>query len=146
MEIVCLILQAGAIGRGGKIFVLDMGEPVRIADLAEKMIQLSGLQVGRDIEVVFTSLRPGEKLHEELFYAQEELRRTVHPKLLLANSPVTKAGEIHAGLGALAEAVKTGDEIQTLHCLRMLVPEFQPNVSPEDHGQRHNRPHLQVVK
>ena len=83
MEIVCLILQAGPTCRGSEIFVLDMGEPARIADLAEKMIQLSGLQVGRDIEVVFTGLRPGEKLHEELFYAQEELRRTVPPNCCL---------------------------------------------------------------
>lgn len=66
--------------------------------------------------------------------------------MLLANSPVAKAGEIHAGLGALAEAVKTGDEIQTLHCLMMLVPEFQPNALPEDRRQRRNRPDLRVVK
>ena len=145
-EATSLILQACAIGNGGEVFVLDMGEPVRIADLAEKMIQLSGLQVGRDIEIVFTGLRPGEKLHEELFYVQEELRRTAHPKLLLAGSRMAEPGAILAGLGVLAEAIKTGDEIQALHCLKMLVPEFQPSALPEGRRQKRNRRDLRVVK
>src|SRR6185312_14912800 len=85
-EAASLIMQAGAIGRGGEIFVLDMGEPVRIRDLAEKLIQLSGLRPYQDIQIVYTGLRPGEKMHEELFYTREELQGTTHPKLLLANA------------------------------------------------------------
>ena len=145
-EAATLILQASAAGKGGEIFVLDMGEPVRIAELAEKMIQLSGLQVGRDIEITYIGLRPGEKLHEELFYAQEALRQTVHPKLLLADNHVTTPGEVHAGLKQLTEAVTAGDELQALHCLKALVPEFQPSVSPEERLQKHARPYLQIVK
>ena len=145
-EATSLILQAAAIGRGGEIFVLDMGEPVRIADLAEKMIQLSGLQVGRDIEISFVGLRPGEKLHEELFYAGEKLHKTAHPKLLLANNSEGGAIDIVTGLKALATAVTGYDEARSLECLKALVPEFQPSVSPEERRLRHSRPHLQVVK
>jgi FlaA1/EpsC-like NDP-sugar epimerase len=76
-----LVIQAGAMGQGGEVFVLDMGEPVRIADLARDMIRLSNLQEGRDIEIRFTGLRPGEKLFEELFKGEEELQKTSHPKI-----------------------------------------------------------------
>lgn len=141
-----LILQASAIGRGGEVFVLDMGEPIRIADLAKQMIRLSGLEVGRDIEIAYTGLRPGEKLHEELFYTQEELRTTAHPKLMLATSNILKLDDINAGLKLLADAVAAGEEIQALHCLKELVPEFQPSVLPEERRRRKIRPQLQVVK
>ncbi len=81
-----LILQAAAMGRGGEIFVLEMGEPIRIAYLAEQMICLSGKRPGDDIEIVFTGLRPGEKMYEELFYEQEQLTATGHEKILQAAS------------------------------------------------------------
>lgn len=145
-EAASLILQAGAIGRGGEIFVLDMGEPVRIGDLAEKLIQLSGLQPGRDIQIVYTGLRPGEKLHEELFYAREDLRQTTHPKLLLANARASGLDAIQAGLKSLAGAVAASDEINALHCLKTLVPEFQSSISPEERAKHGNMPHLRVVK
>lgn len=145
-EAATLILQAGAAGRGGEIFVLDMGEPVRIADLAEKMIQLSGFQVGRDIEIIYIGLRPGEKLHEELFYGEEQLRKTAHPKLLLANNRIMDAGEINMGLEALSEAISARDEMRSLECLKVLVPEFRPSLSPEERQRRHGKPYLQVVK
>lgn len=145
-EAAALILQAGAIGTGGEIFVLDMGEPVRITDLAEKMIQLSGLKVGRDIQITYIGLRPGEKLHEELFYKEETMRKTAHPKLLLADSRTNGADEIQAGLKTLRQAVDANDEIQSLQCLKALVPEFQPSVSAEERRRWHHRPNLQVVK
>ncbi len=145
-EAASLILQAGAIGKGGEIFVLDMGEPVRIRELAEKMVQLSGLQPGRDIEIIYTGLRPGEKLHEELFYAQEELRQTVHPKLLLAAGRATEPAQIFDGLNQLNEAMVAHDQERALHELRSLVPEFRSSISWEDRKQRHVRTHLQVVK
>ena len=79
-----LILQSGAMGQGGEIYVLDMGTPVEIKYLAEQMIKLSGKEPGKDIEIVFTGLRPGEKLYEELFYEEEDKQHTAHPKILLA--------------------------------------------------------------
>jgi FlaA1/EpsC-like NDP-sugar epimerase len=81
-----LVLQAGAMGQGGEIFVLDMGEPVRIVDLAQDMIRLSGLRVGADIDIQFVGLRPGEKLVEELYDAEEIHNRTNHPKIFVASS------------------------------------------------------------
>jgi FlaA1/EpsC-like NDP-sugar epimerase len=81
-----LVVQAGAMGQGGEIFVLDMGEPVRILDLAHDMIRLSGLRVGEDIEVEIVGLRPGEKLYEELYDKSEPHRETDHPKIMVADS------------------------------------------------------------
>ncbi len=81
-----LVIQAGAMGQGGEIFVLDMGEPVRILDLAHDLIRLSGLRVGEDIEVQVVGLRPGEKLYEELYAAGETHERTTHPKIMVAAS------------------------------------------------------------
>ncbi len=85
-EAVSLILQAGAMGDGGEIFVLDMGKPILIRELAEQMIKLSGLTPGKDIEIIYTGLRPGEKLFEEIFHQKEDLKPTSHEKLLLAKS------------------------------------------------------------
>src|SRR5204863_8050869 len=76
-----LVLQAGAMGQGGEIFVLDMGEPVKILDLAREMITLSGFRPGEDIEITFTGVRPGEKLYEELSIEGEDVSRTAHPKI-----------------------------------------------------------------
>ena len=85
-EAVQLVLQAAVLGRGGEVFMLDMGEPVKIVNLAEDLIELSGLEVGRDIEVVFTGVRPGEKLFEELFVPGESYRRTEHEKIFVIES------------------------------------------------------------
>ena len=85
-ESVSLILQAGSMGKGGEIFVLDMGEPILIRHLAEQMIRLSGLVPGEHVEIVYTGLRPGEKLYEEILHESEGLQPTEHPKLLLAQS------------------------------------------------------------
>ena len=83
-EAVQLVLQAAVLGQGGEVFVLDMGEPVKIVDLARDLIRLSGLEVGRDIEIKFTGVRPGEKLYEELFFGAEMATPTTHPKVLRA--------------------------------------------------------------
>jgi FlaA1/EpsC-like NDP-sugar epimerase len=142
-EAASLILQAGAIGRGGEIFVLDMGEPVRIRDLAEKLIQLSGLRPYQDIQIVYTGLRPGEKMHEELFYTREELQGTTHPKLLLASSVPAPLSAMNADIERLKQAVETGDTDRAKALLRSLVPEFTPQ--PEGEG-RQGRTALRLVK
>jgi Predicted nucleoside-diphosphate sugar epimerases len=102
-EAVQLVLQAGAIGKGGEVFVLDMGEPVRILDLATDLIRLSGLEVGTDIEIRFTGTRPGEKLYEELFFDSESALPTDHPKVLRA-----KNGALPAGLGTAVDLLVEG--------------------------------------
>jgi FlaA1/EpsC-like NDP-sugar epimerase len=97
-----LVLQAGAMGQGGEIFVLDMGEPVRILDLAHDMIRLSGLRVGEDIEIQIVGLRPGEKLFEELYDAHELRQRTKHPKILVASSSRRNSANVTRDINRLA--------------------------------------------
>ncbi|HEU4681598.1 MAG TPA: nucleoside-diphosphate sugar epimerase/dehydratase [Gemmatimonadales bacterium] len=123
-EAVQLVLQAGALGRGGEVFVLDMGEPVKIVDLARDLIRLSGLQVDTDIEIAFTGLRPGEKLYEELFFDSERAIPTSHPKILRATN-----AEIPSGLVALRtdliNAVLDGrDDAELRAHLARLVPDY----------------------
>ncbi len=125
-EAVALILQAATMGNGGEIFVLDMGEPVKIADLAEQMIRLTGLEPGHDIEIKYTGLRPGEKLYEELFHEAEELQTTSHPKIMLSGSREVDWAEMQLQLKTLRLACSSRD-IPLLHKeLKQLVPEFRP--------------------
>ena len=111
-------------GRGGEIFVLDMGEPVRIADLAEQMIRLSGHEPGHDIEIRFIGLRPGEKLHEELFHDEESLVATPHPKIRLAEAREIDRTTLAARMQQLNEACESNDPGQLRDLLQALVPEF----------------------
>jgi FlaA1/EpsC-like NDP-sugar epimerase len=123
-EAVQLVLQAGAIGQGGEVFVLDMGEPIRVLDLATDLIRLSGLEVGTDIEIRFTGLRPGEKLYEELFFDSESAVPTDHPKVLRARNGSLPAGS-GAIVDALVEAARSGrsdEEVREL--LLRVVPGF----------------------
>lgn len=119
-----LILQAGVLGGGGEIFVLDMGEPVKIAYLAEQLIRLSGKKPGEDIQIIFTGLRPGEKLYEELFHPNEKLQATRHPKILLAGSREYHAAPVDEALTALAGAAAALDESRLREILIKLVPEY----------------------
>lgn len=149
-EAVGLILQAGAMGKGGDIFVLDMGEPVKIRHLAEKMIQLSGLVPEKDIKIVYSGLRPGEKLFEELFYDKEQLVGTGHPKLLLASCAVPSLATMEREFEALGTALRAGDRDGVLTCLRALVPEYQPSApavaASELEAVPAHAPALRVVK
>ncbi len=128
-EAVSLILQAASLGNGGEIFVLDMGEPIRIVDLAEQMIRLSGLEPGRDIEIEFTGLRPGEKLYEELFHEAEPLVGTAHPKLMLSGSRELDWAEVQALMARLETACASRDLTRLYAELKGMVPEFS-----SDHG------------
>ncbi len=125
-----LILQAGTMGKGGEIFVLDMGEPVKISYLAEQLIRLSGKKPGEDIEIVYTGLRPGEKLYEELFHESEKLTGTTHPKILLANSRSMDFMQLEQMLDKLAFACGMANERQIYELLSELVPEHQSSWSP----------------
>jgi len=124
-EAVSLILQAGAMGRGGEIFVLDMGEPVKILDLAEQMIRLSGLVPDEDIAIEFIGLRPGEKLYEELFHEAEHLHGTAHPKLMLAEAREIAWPVLVEQLDQLRDACVRRDVDLVRHTLKAIVPEFQ---------------------
>jgi FlaA1/EpsC-like NDP-sugar epimerase len=120
-----LVLQAGLMGEGGDIFVLDMGEPVKIAELAKLMIRLSGADEER-IGIEFTGLRPGEKLHEELLANDESMLSTPHPKLRVAKARATEAAWYAECMDWLAEA-DFQDEATVKLKLKTWVPEYQPN-------------------
>ncbi len=125
-EAVQLVLQAGATGQGREVFVLDMGEPVKIAEIAADLIRLSGLEVGTDIEIQFTGVRPGEKLYEEMFFDNEHAVPTEHAKLLRAKLPSMTDG-VQADIEALICAAERGADDATLReLMRRLVPDFQP--------------------
>src|SRR5512139_388025 len=123
-----LVLQAGLMGEGGEIFVLDMGEPVKIAELARLMIRLSGADEGR-IRVEFTGLRPGEKLYEELLADDESTLPTPHPKLRVAKARAADIGWYAECLAWLAHS-GTHDEFTVKRQLKAWVPEYQPEVAP----------------
>jgi len=120
-----LVLQAGAMGEGGEIFVLDMGQPVRILDLAKDLISLSGLRPHEDIDIVFSGIRPGEKLFEELEINEECLAKTRHPKIFIgkiAVHPPDRVREVLTGLAALSQ---TEHEAELRRCLSEFLPEAQ---------------------
>ncbi len=120
-----LVLEAGAMGKGGEIFIFDMGEPVRIVDLATKMIQLAGLTPGKEIDIVFTGMRPGEKLAEELLSDQEGLIPTHHAKIMKASVRACDFEEIKTGVDRLTEAAVQGHPAEKLVAMmKALVPEF----------------------
>lgn len=122
-EAASLILQAGSMGEGGEIFVLDMGEPVKITDLAEQMIRLTGFEPGSDIEITFTGLRPGEKLFEELFHESEALVTTTHPKIMLSESRQVDWDDIQQKMEELRNACTKRDVQLIYNELKQLVPE-----------------------
>ena len=127
-----LILQAAAIGAQQAVYTLDMGEPVSIRMLAEQMIRLAGKQPGKDIAIEYTGLRPGEKLHESLFHAEERYSATVHPKILQALPRGVSADRIEPALQALRESVVGYDLERLESSLRAAVPEFNPLDNVDD--------------
>lgn len=122
-EAALLILQSAVLGNGGEIFVLDMGEPVKIQYLAEQMIRLSGKEPGVDIVIVCTGLRPGEKLYEELFHEQEKLEHTQHKKILLARHREVDWDELTKVLDEVEAACAAVDTPRLLELVTGLVPE-----------------------
>ena len=120
-EAVQLVLQASALGVNGEIFVLDMGEPVKIVDLARDMIELSGLKVGEDIQIEYTGLRPGERLHETLFADCERPQRTEHEKIYVNhNNPTALPPNFPQQIETLIQLALSGQSEPTLALLRKL--------------------------
>jgi FlaA1/EpsC-like NDP-sugar epimerase len=141
-EAVSLVVQAGAIGGRGQVFVLDMGEPVKIVDLARNMIRLSGKEprfpddpatTARDVRIVFTGARPGEKIHEELWSEDESVGETTHPKILRLSRPPVDPEWLEEQLAELERLADEGDTLEVVGKLRRIVREPQriepPNLS-----------------
>lgn len=132
-EAVQLVLQAATLGRGGEVFTLDMGEPVKIVDLARDMIELSGLELGHDIDIVFTGLRPGEKLYEELFVPGEDYARTLHEKIFIAcNASSFVPPALDEAVDVLIAAAERNDDRAIRRMLHVLVPQGLLAVTVEE--------------
>jgi FlaA1/EpsC-like NDP-sugar epimerase len=128
-EAVQLVLQGAALSKGGEVFMLDMGEPVKIVDLARDLIHLSGLEEGRDLDIVFTGLRPGEKLFEEMFAAGEQYERTEHQKIYIAANASTFVPQgLDESISALEQAARFDDHAAIVRSLQQLIPEYCPPV------------------
>jgi FlaA1/EpsC-like NDP-sugar epimerase len=135
-EAVQLVLQASVMGQGGDVFVLDMGEQIKITDLARNMIVLSGLVPGKNVEIVYTGLRDGEKLYEELFEESEQVEPTTHPKINRAIGARFQPDEMDQLLKELELSLSTGDDEEVLQRLCQLVPSFKPSHAPRAAGPR----------
>lgn len=120
-----LVLEAGSMGKGGEIFVFDMGKSVKIVDLAKKMIRLSGLELDKDITIEYTGLRPGEKLYEELLAAEENTKPTHHKKILIANVQESKLEEVNKTLLSFQEALVQQDVFELVKLLKKMIPEYK---------------------
>lgn len=137
-----LVLQAGSMGKGGEIFLLDMGEPVKIVKLAEELIQLSGYRPYEDIEIAFTGLRPGEKLYEELLLAGEGVQPTCHEKIMVAKAAEGDEAVLVRQIEELYLLARAVDLAGVVVKLQEMVPEFQPTAP----GRGKAKPQLVLVK
>jgi FlaA1/EpsC-like NDP-sugar epimerase len=132
-EAALLVIQAGAMAVGGEVYVLDMGEAIRIRDLAETMIKVSGATVRSpsnpdgDIEIVEIGLRPGEKLHEELLIG-ENPKLTAHPRIMRAHEDYLEWPQLEEMLQAMADSIDSSDTSRAIALIRQMVPEFQPEL------------------
>ena len=126
-EAVRLVLEAMAIGRDGQVFVMDMGEPVRVVELAENLITLSGLRPYEDIDIVFSGVRPGEKLFEEILTARERENPTVNTRLFMAQQERIEYERLSDSLARLDLAVRTPDAAAVVSLMQRLVPSYTPS-------------------
>ncbi len=129
-EAVSLVLEAGAMGEGGEIFIFDMGESIKIVDLAKKMIKLSGLTLGKDIQIVYTGLRPGEKLYEELLNDAENTQHTHHPKIMIGKVRKYPFEKVARDIEELMLHFETNHEDLLVLKMKEMVPEFKSKNSP----------------
>jgi FlaA1/EpsC-like NDP-sugar epimerase len=133
-EAVGLVLQSCALGMGGEIFVLDMGKPVKIAELARQMVKLSGLEPGRDIDIKFIGLRPGEKLYEELQHLRANCTDTAHPRLKRLTSQPAPLGRVRAQMNWLKQALHDGSPDELKAMLQQILPEYRPHLETQKDG------------
>lgn len=124
-----LVLEAGAMGQGGEIFIFDMGKSVKIVDLAKKMIRLSGLTIDRDIQIIYTGLRPGEKLYEELLNDQENTLPTHHSQIMIAKVMEYNLKEVSANINQLVKLFNEQNNEKIVEKMKEIVPEFKSNNS-----------------
>lgn len=124
-----LVLEAGTIGQGGEIFIFDMGKSVKIIDLVRKMIKLYGLTVGKDIEIIYTGLRPGEKLFEELLNDQENTLTTHHPQIMRATVQEFEYERINNQVNDLIKMTSSQNNLETVSFMKTIVPEYKSNNS-----------------
>jgi len=128
-EAVQLVMEAGAMGKGGEIFLFDMGKPIKIVDLAENMIRLAGLTPNVDIKIEFTGLRPGEKLHEELLLQEEQLIETHHPKIKISKKVCYSYLHVNKAINDLIELNNDGDDFAIVKKMKEIVPDYISNNS-----------------
>lgn len=126
-EAVQLVLQASSMGVANEIFVLEMGQPIRIADLARNLIRLSGLEPDRDIRIIYTGLRPGEKLFEELMLAGEGVKPTSHPKIRVLDGGSISFGQVRLWLDELSALVEAKNVHGLVKMFQLIVPEYKPS-------------------
>jgi FlaA1/EpsC-like NDP-sugar epimerase len=141
-EAVQLIIQAGAMARGSEIFVLDMGEPVKISDLANDLIRLAGREPGKDIQIEYTGIRPGEKMYEELFTDREDMAATKHQRIFISKKDID---EKYINVGkTLQNFAKNGTHSKTeiIQLIATILPEYQV---PEDIELPKEKLNLEVV-
>lgn len=119
-----LVLEAGTMGKGGEIYIFEMGEPVKIADMARRMIQLAGFEPDKDIQIEYTGLRPGEKLYEELLSDKENTLPTTHEKIRVAKVREYKYSEVEPRIDTLTQIARYGNVMETVHAMKQIVPEF----------------------
>ncbi|UBB90965.1 polysaccharide biosynthesis protein [Candidatus Kaistella beijingensis] len=124
-----LVLQAGTMGNGGEIFVFDMGEPVKILDLATRMIKLSGFEPNTDIKIIYTGLRPGEKLYEELLSDDAKTLPTHNEKIMVSKDPTMAFDEIEQYANRITKAALRREKVEVVQILKSIVPEFKSNNS-----------------
>jgi FlaA1/EpsC-like NDP-sugar epimerase len=124
-----LVLEAGAMGKGGEIYMFDMGKSVRIVELARNMIRLSGLQPDKDIKIVYTGLRPGEKLYEELLGSSENTLPTHHPRIMIAKVSPLDHELLETKLIELADVLQTNNNFKIVSLLKEIVPDYRSNNS-----------------
>ena len=130
-----LVLQAGAFAKGGEIFVLDMGKPVKIYDLACDLIKLSGFEPNKDIEIKITGLRAGEKLYEELLMDEEGLTYTKHEKIFIGKPTFTNLSELENKLKELSEIVKKNDVDNLINKIVEIVPTYNVKLKKDEIAQ-----------